>query len=43
MQLNKIIMETIDLFKAFKIEKYTRLELGDEFGHSNRDWDKISI
>ena len=36
-------MGTLDLFKAFKIEKYTGLELGDESGPSNRDWDKIGI
>ena len=36
MQLNKIIMETIDLFKALKIEKYIELELDDEFEPSNK-------
>ena len=36
-------METIELFKAFKIEKNTELEFGDEFGPSNRDRDEIGI
>ena len=29
-------METIDLFKALKIEKYIELELDDEFEPSNK-------
>ena len=36
MQLNKIIIGTIDLFKALKTEKYTGLGLGGEFEPSNR-------
>ena len=36
MQLNKIIMGTIDLFKALKIEKCTGLGLGGESEPSNR-------
>ena len=42
MQLNKIIMGIIDLLKALKIEKYTGLELGDEF-EPWIDRDKIGI
>ena len=41
--IKKKITRTIDLFKAFKIEKYTRLELDDESEPSNIDRDKIGI